>query len=87
MEDNSNEIALAFIKYVVENLVEEPEKVSLEQKIDDLGLLILLKVAKNDMGKIIGKNGQTIKALRILLHTFGSKYKMRVNLKVEEPLT
>ncbi|MBT3292964.1 KH domain-containing protein [Candidatus Peregrinibacteria bacterium] len=74
-----------FLKYVLGNLVEEPDSVSLESREDDLGILHTIKVADADMGKLIGKGGQTIKALRTLLRVIGSDSAKRVNLKVEEP--
>ena len=74
-----------FIEFVVKNIVDNPDQVEIERTIDDLGVLITLKVAKEDMGKIIGKSGQTAKAMRILLRLIGSKTESRVNLKILEP--
>tara|TARA_B100000315_G_scaffold216806_1_gene216971 strand:- start:524 stop:955 length:432 start_codon:yes stop_codon:yes gene_type:complete len=74
-----------FIEYVVKQIVDEPEAVEVTRAVDELGVLITLKVGKHDMGKIIGKNGQTAKALRILLRVIGSKNNARVNLKIIEP--
>jgi len=50
-----------------------------------MGVLLSLKVHKDDMGQIIGKKGQTIAAIRHLLRTIGFKNHARVMLKVEEP--
>jgi len=50
-----------------------------------MGVLLTLKVNKEDMGQIIGKSGQTAKALRTLLRVMGSKNNARVNLKIVEP--
>lgn len=74
-----------FIEFVVKNIVDNPDEVEIERTIDDLGVLITLKVAKEDMGKIIGKSGQTAKAMRILLRLIGSRTESRVNLKILEP--
>ena len=74
-----------FIEFVVKNIVDNPDEVEIERNIDDLGVLITLKVAKEDMGKIIGKGGQTAKAMRILLRLIGSRTENRVNLKILEP--
>ncbi len=74
-----------FIEYVVKQIVDEPDLVIVERRIDELGVLITLRVGPNDMGKIIGKNGQTAKALRVLLRVIGSKNDARVNLKIIEP--
>ena len=74
-----------FILYFVSHVVENPDAVSVERTVDELGVLITLKVGKDDMGKVIGKHGQTAKALRTLLRVIGSKHNARVNLKIVEP--
>ncbi len=74
-----------FILYFVQQVVANPDDVVVERKVDEMGVLVTLKVAKEDMGKVIGKNGQTAKALRILLRVIGSKHNARVNLKIIEP--
>ena len=50
-----------------------------------MGVLITLKVDPEDMGYIIGRQGQTARALRTLLKVVGAKNNARVNLKIEEP--
>jgi hypothetical protein len=75
-----------FVEYVVKQIVEKPDEVVVERVVDEMGVLITLKVSKDDMGKIIGKSGQTAKALRILLRIIGSKNNARVNLKIVEPV-
>ena len=74
-----------FIEYVVKQIVDEPDLVVVTRAVDELGVLITLKVGKNDMGKVIGKSGQTAKSLRTLLRVIGSKNNARVNLKIVEP--
>ncbi|MBI4232567.1 KH domain-containing protein [Candidatus Peregrinibacteria bacterium] len=74
-----------FVEFVVKQIVEHPEDVEVGREIDEMGVLLTLKVNKDDMGKIIGKSGQTAKALRILLRIIGSKHNARVNLKIIEP--
>ncbi|MEK7146432.1 MAG: KH domain-containing protein [Patescibacteria group bacterium] len=74
-----------FVEYVVKSVATNPETVEVTQTVDDLGVLITLKVNKEDMGKIIGKNGQTAKALRVLLRMMGAKNNARYNLKIIEP--
>lgn len=75
----------AFIEYVVKAIVEFPDAVEVTETVDNLGVLITLKVQKEDMGKIIGKSGQTAKSLRILLRMMGAKSNERYNLKIVEP--
>jgi uncharacterized protein len=74
-----------FLEYVVKSLVDVPDAVKTDRKVDEMGVLITLKVDPQDMGKIIGRNGQTAKAIRSLLRVVGVKNNARVNLKIEEP--
>lgn len=74
-----------FIEYIVKQIVEHPDQVEVTRTVDEMGVLITLKVSRDDMGKIIGKAGQTAKALRVLLRVIGSKNNARVNLKIVEP--
>ena len=74
-----------FVEYVVKTIVENPEDVHVERKVDEMGVLLELKANPSDMGKIIGKEGRTAKAIRTLLRVLGAKINARVNLKVIEP--
>ena len=74
-----------FIEYVVKAIVDFPDQVVVYRSVDDLGTLISLKVAPEDMGTIIGKEGRTAKSLRTLLRVLGAKQDARVNLKIVEP--
>lgn len=84
-DQTSSEFEKDFVAYVVQQLVSNPDKVEVAQSVDDLGTLITLKVAPEDMGRVVGKSGQTAKSLRILLRAVGSKFDKRVNLKILEP--
>lgn len=75
----------AFLEYVVKSLVDHPEDVKVDRTVDEMGVLITLDVNKEDMGKIIGRNGNTAKAIRTLLRVVGMKNQARVNLKINEP--
>lgn len=66
-------------------LVEDKDQLVVEARKDELGILITVKVSDRDMGKLIGKSGQTIKSIRTLLRTIGGTANQRVNLKVIEP--
>lgn len=74
-----------FVEFIVKQMVNNPDEVQVIRTVDEMGVLITLKVAKDDMGRIIGKSGQTAKAIRILLRVVGSKNNARVNLKIIEP--
>ncbi len=74
-----------FVEMVVKNLVDHPEDVSTERKIDEMGVLITLNINPKDMGQVIGRNGQTVRAIRTLLRVVGARHNARVNLKINEP--
>ncbi|MHB8830981.1 MAG: KH domain-containing protein [Patescibacteria group bacterium] len=74
-----------FIEFVVKSIVNHPEDVKTERTVDERGVLITLHINQEDMGYVIGRQGQTARALRILLKIVGAKENARVNLKVYEP--
>ena len=74
-----------FLEYVVKSLVNHPEDVKTTREIDDRGVKITLHVNPEDMGYIIGRQGQTARALRILLKIVGAKDDARVSMVIFEP--
>lgn len=74
-----------FVEYIVKQIVNHPELVRVERRIDEMGVLITLDVSPDDMGMVIGREGATAKALRTLLRVIGAKNNARVNLKINEP--
>lgn len=77
----------AFLQYVLEAIVEDRAALRIDAKIDELGVLLTVCVSERDMGKLIGKGGQTVKALRTLLRILGSAQRQRINVKILEPST
>ena len=75
----------AFLEYVVKALVDNPNDVKIDRVVDEMGVLITLSVNPADMGKVIGRMGNTAKAIRTLLRVIGMKNNARVNLKINEP--
>lgn len=75
----------AFVESLIKSLVDHPEDVSTERTIDEMGVLITLKVNQADMGQVIGRQGQTARAIRTVLRVVGAKNNARVNLKIYEP--
>ncbi len=82
---SEKELDYQFLDYVVRSLVDYPESVKIDRTVDEMGVLLTLGVNKEDMGKIIGRQGNTAKAIRILLRVVGMKNNARVNLKINEP--
>lgn len=74
-----------FLEFVVKALVDNPQDVVIDRSVDEMGVLLKLDVNQADMGKIIGRQGKTAKALRDLLRVVGMKHNARVNLKINEP--
>jgi hypothetical protein len=75
----------AFLEYVVKSLVDHPDAVKINRTVDEMGVLLTLDVHAEDMGKVIGRSGNTAKAIRTLLRVVGMKNDARVNLKINEP--
>lgn len=74
-----------FLELVVKSIVDHPEDVKVDRKVDEMGVLLSLKVNAQDMGQVVGRQGSTAKAIRALLRIVGVKNNARVNLKIEEP--
>lgn len=74
-----------FLETVIKSLVNHPEDVVIDRKVDEMGVLLSLKVHPEDMGIIIGKQGSVARAIRTLVRIVGLKNHARVNLKIEEP--
>ena len=76
--------AQAFLRIIIESLVEKTESIEIVEIHDELGTLLTLKVDPSDMGSIIGRGGKTIDSIRTVLRVFGSKKGERVNLRILE---
>lgn len=74
-----------FLEFLVKSIVDHSDDVVVERKVDEMGVLLTLKVNPLDMGQIVGRQGSTAKAIRSLLKIVGVKNHARVNLKIVEP--
>jgi predicted RNA-binding protein YlqC (UPF0109 family) len=81
----NSERDLIFLETVIRELVDNPDSINIERTIDEMGVLLTLKVHKDDMAQVIGKSGRTASAIRTVLRVIGMKNNSRVNLKIEEP--
>lgn len=79
------ELDVKFLDFIIKSLVENPDDVRINRTVDEMGVLMTLDVNPADMGKIIGREGNTAKAIRTLLRVVGMKNNARVNLKINEP--
>jgi len=80
-EDHDRE----FVEYIIKSIVTKPEAVTVNRTVDELGVLLTVKVDPEDMGLLIGRSGSTAKAIRILARIVGMRNNARVNLRIEEP--
>ena len=74
-----------FVEFIIKEIVNNPDAVKVERTVDELGVLLTVKVAPEDMGLLIGRSGSTAKAVRTLARIVGMRNNARVNLKIEEP--
>lgn len=74
-----------FLEFLVKSIVDHPDDVKVDRKVDEMGVLLSLQVNPQDMGQVVGRQGATAKAIRSLLRIVGIKNNARVNLKIEEP--
>lgn len=74
-----------FLEYLVKALVDHPQDVKIDRKVDEMGVLLSLRLNPEDMGQVIGRAGSTARAIRSLVRIVGLKNHARVNLKIEEP--
>jgi hypothetical protein len=71
-----------FVEYIVKSLVNNPDGVRIDRRIDEKGVLLELTVDADDLGRVIGKRGATAQSLRTLLRALGTKNEARYNLKI-----
>jgi hypothetical protein len=72
------------VEFIAQSLVDHPDQVSVEEIEGDQTSVLELKVAKDDLGKIIGKQGRTARALRTLLSAASAKSNKRSVLEIIE---
>jgi uncharacterized protein len=75
----------AFLETIIKAIVNNPDDVKSERTVDERGVLLVLDINPSDMGYVIGRQGQTARAVRTLLKIVGAKNNARVNLKINEP--
>lgn len=74
-----------YLEYIVKGLVKNPDDVRVIRTVDEMGVLLTLEVNLADMGQVIGRQGNTAKAMRTLVRVCGMKTQARVNVKISEP--
>lgn len=77
--------AMEFLEYLVKQIVDLPEEVKIDQTIDEMGVLLTLSVNSSDMGKVVGREGNTAQAIRTLVRVWGMSRQQRINVKIVDP--
>ena len=72
------------IEAIARSLVDRPDQVEVREVRGESTVVIELRVAKEDLGKVIGKKGATAEAMRIILHAAAAKLKKRSTLEIIE---
>ncbi len=72
------------VEYIVKKLVDKPESVVVTEICGEQATIIELRVAQDDLGKVIGKEGKTARAIRTLVHAAASKERKRAVLEILE---
>ena len=72
------------ISYIAKALVDHPEAVEVSEVAGEQTSVIELKVAKDDLGKVVGKQGRTARAMRTILSAASTKIRKRANLEIIE---
>lgn len=75
----------AFLEFLVKSIVDHPDEVKVDRKVDEMGVLLSIKVNAQDMGVVVGRQGATAQSIRSLLRIVGVKNNARINLRIEEP--
>lgn len=74
-----------YLQGIIVPLLTKPEKAKIALTSDEMGMLLSVTVSSEDMGPVIGKAGETAKAIRHLVRIFGVKNNARVSVKINEP--
>lgn len=74
-----------FLKNLVQEVVDNPDKVHVDQEIDKQGTKLTLSVDPADMGKVVGAKGRMATALRTIMHAYGGQHEARISVIIDEP--
>lgn len=75
----------ALLEQIIKAIVNKPDSVEIERKVDEMGVLLIVRLDDKDAGTLIGKGGETIAAIRRIMKLVGIKANARVNIKLDVP--
>ena len=74
-----------YLASILKGIVAFPESIQIDRVVDEKGVLLNVTLDRSDMGKVIGRSGNTAKAIRILMHAFGYAVRATISVKILEP--
>ena len=74
-----------FLANIIRKVVDNPEKVNVEQEVDKQGVKLTLSVDPSDMGKVVGAQGRMATAIRTVMHAYGGQHEAKISVIIEEP--
>lgn len=77
---------VALLEQIVKAIADRPESVAIERKVDEMGVLLIVRLDDQDAGALIGKSGSTIAAIRRIMKLVGVKSNARINVKLDVPV-
>ncbi len=76
---------VALLEQIIKAIAAKPEKVVIERKVDEMGVLLTVRLDNKDAGALIGRGGETIVAIRRIMKLVGVKANARINIKLDVP--
>lgn len=76
-----------FLRTILTNLVDFPTDIKIDKTSDEMGVLLSVRVAQEDMGKVIGRQGMTAKAIKHIINCHGFTQRAKVSVKFYDPIT
>lgn len=76
---------VALLEQIIKAITEKPESVAISRKVDEMGVLLTVRLDDQDAGALIGRGGETIAAIRRIMKLVGIKANARINIKLDVP--
>lgn len=74
-----------YLKNILKGIVQYPDEMDVVRSVDEMGVLLTVSLAQPDMGRVIGKKGETAKAIRTVMNSFGFNVHEKLSIKILEP--
>ena len=74
-----------FLTTIIQKIVDNPDKVHVDQEVDKQGVKLTLSVDPSDMGKVVGSQGRMATAIRTVMHAYGGQNQAKISVIIQEP--